>query len=229
MACFYVFFFYYSCNGDRKVPPKHIEITNSYSHGTSLDWALRNEMEKSFCLHERRKDILIDIHYPDNMMVLDDKKYVLYIENKDVKDCFMYLGKIQDKIYLKNYPYHDKILQPSISIFTLGSDTIYQWFQDWKREDYETPLKGNKYVIYLSNDDRVPTYIDEDMCEEEKNVMAMQPNYIDVLQNKMNSYFINGDSLHRKTDEFDIVTYYDILFYDTLFVSKNIISTAENY
>ena len=60
------------------------------------------EIEKT----KKKMDILIELNFPEDIYFSPDNKYVLYIrEDNAWGDYYMYMGKVQKHIYLKNYPY----------------------------------------------------------------------------------------------------------------------------
>lgn len=145
----------------------------------------------------KKNDILIELHFPDDIYFSPDKKYVLMISNPDSEEeRFMYMGKVQKHIYLKNYPYRKRIECPSIDILNLNDSIAYWWYPSL--DDFPFRFNGNKISIYMNSQSMCPIYKQGKMSDEEQTIMNMQPDYIEELQSDTNILYKNYmDSLTR--------------------------------
>lgn len=142
-------------------------------------------------------DILIELHFPDDIYFSPDKKYILMISNTEsIEGRFMYMGKVQNNIYLRNYPYISRIECPSVELLDLH-DSIGYWWTPCK-DDFPFRFSGNKISIYMNSQSIHPIYKQGKMSGDEQTIMNMQPDYIEELQSDTIILYKNYmDSLQR--------------------------------
>lgn len=147
---------------------------------------------------KRKINLLIELHFPDDIFLSTINKHILYISNNDVETTYnyMYLGKVQEKIYLKDYQYYNRIECPSISICDLTDSILYHWCPS--KDDFPFHFHGNKISVYLNSNSTHPIYKQGIMSDEEQTIMNMQPDYIEELITNPNILYKDYmDSLHR--------------------------------
>ena len=141
----------------------------------------RNEIELSKA--KKEMDILIELHFPKDIYFSPDNKYVLNITNyNECGEYFMYMGKVQKNIYLKNYPCIGYIECPRILLMDL-TDSIHYWWSPHK-DDYPFRFRGNKITVYLNSNSMHPVYKQDRMSDEEQTIMNMQPDFIEDIHSK---------------------------------------------
>lgn len=151
------------------------------------------EIEKT----KKKMDILIELNFPEDIYFSHDNKYVLYIrEDNAWGDYYMYMGKVQKHIYLKNYPYIGNIECPKILIQDLTDSIHYYWSPS--KDDYPFRFHGNKITVFLSSHTLHPIYKQGKMSDEEQTIMNMQPDFIEYIHSKSNILYKDYmDSIHR--------------------------------
>lgn len=146
---------------------------------------------------KKKRDILIELHFPEDIYFSPYNKYVLNITNENAEgNFFMYMGKIQKHIYLKNYPFVGDIECPNITIMDLTDSIHYRWcpFKD----DFPFRFHGNKITVFLSSNSIFPIYKQGRMSDEEQTIMNLQPDFIEELRtNTSILYKEYMDSIHQ--------------------------------
>ena len=145
-----------------------------------------------------KKDILIELHFPEDIYFSPNNKYILNILNFNASgDHFMYMGKVQKHIYLKNYPCVGNIECPDIEIMDLNDSISYYWCPS--KDDNPFRFHGNKIIVHLSSNSIHPNYLQGVMSQEEQTIMNMQPNFIDEIQSKTSILYKEYmDSIHQQ-------------------------------
>ena len=157
--------------------------------------------ERNEIINEKAKkkgDILIELHFPDDIYFSPDNKYILYVTFYDAYsgDHFMYMGKIQKHIYLKNYPCDGNIECPRIEIMDFNDSICYWWSPS--KDDNPFRFHGNKITVYLNSHSSFPESIQDMMSNEEQAIMNMQPDFIEELRsNTWILYKDYMDSINR--------------------------------
>ncbi len=146
---------------------------------------------------KKKKDILIELHFPEDIYFTPNNKYFLSILNTNERGShFMYMGKVQKHIYLKNYPCVGNIECPRIQIMDLNDSICYYWRPS--KDDNPFRFHGNKIIVYLSSNSIFPIYKKGMMSDEEQAIMNMQPNFIDEIQSNTSILYKEYmDSIHR--------------------------------
>ena len=200
------------CSKSRNGKTNPVILLNNKSIDTSLyiqSLGIDLASEYYFFVNERNKyihrdvfkrkiNLLIELHFPDDFLFSTSNKYILYISNNDVETTYnyMYLGKVQDKIYLKEYQYYNEIECPSISICDLTDSVVYYWCPS--KDDFPFQFHDNKISVYMNSNSIFPIYKKGMMSDEEQAIMNMQPNYIEELKsNPCILYKEYMDSIHR--------------------------------
>ena len=89
-------------------------------------WRVNKRNEIGIDKAEKKRDILMELLFPNDIYFSPYNKYVLYITFSNPKgNHFMYMGKIQKHIYMKNYPYVGNIECPDITIMDLTDSIEY--------------------------------------------------------------------------------------------------------
>ncbi len=160
-------------------------------------WRVNKRNEIGLDKAEKKRDILMELLFPNDIYFSPYNKYVLYITFSNPKgNHFMYMGKIQKHIYMKNYPYVGNIECPDITIMDLTDSIEYYWSAS--KDDNPFRFHGNKITVILSSHSAHPIYKQGRMSDEEQTIMNMQPDYIEELRTNPNILYKEYvDSIHQ--------------------------------
>ena len=107
-------------------------------------WRVNKRNEIGIDKAEKKRDILMELLFPNDIYFSPYNKYVLYITFSNPKgNHFMYMGKIQKHIYMKNYPYVGNIECPDITIMDLTDSIEYYWIMGTGKLIYVNETKNH--------------------------------------------------------------------------------------